>query len=263
MLGSAIMGAVGLGAGLIGTGMSANAASQTKKKMTKLADWARDNPLDLEAITGESLAGMSKYFPTASELGSRFNSYYAGELEKLMETAYPGYAQQKSKFSSTLGDYMAGVVPEDVTQSVMRAAAGRSLLGGFSGSGMHSNLAARDLGLTSLDLQKYGLEMFGRVPTMFPHVTPMDVSGLSGFTPGQTAQVRGNERDQYLQMKAQAYGLPGATAMWGQGLQQLGGTLTGIGGMGMLSGGLGGGGSMPTGQRSAINDPYYMTDWKY
>lgn len=241
MIASGITAAAGLGLGIAGTWMGANAASKSKKKMTELARWAQNNPLDLQAATGESLSGMSKYFPTASELGSRFNTYYAGEMERMMESAYPGYGQQKAKFTSTLGDYMAGVVPEDVTQSVMRASAGRALLGGFSGSGMHSNLAARDLGMTSMDLQKYGMGVFGQVPSMFPHVTPMDVSALSGFTPQQTATVRGSERDQYLQMKAQAIGMPGATSAWGQGLQQLGGAMTGIGSMGMLSGGFGGG----------------------
>jgi hypothetical protein len=79
--------------------------------------------------------------------------------------------------------------------------------------------------------------MFGQVSSMFPHANPMDVSVLSGLTPQQTAALRGNERDQFLNLKAQAIGMPGATSAWGQGLQQIGGTVAGIGAMGMFSGG--------------------------
>lgn len=263
MIASGITAAAGLGLGIAGTAMGANAASKAKKKMINLANWARANPLDLQAATGESLAGMSKYFPTASELGSRFNDYYAGELARMQEMAYPGFARQRDKFTSILDDYMAGNLSEDVVHNVFRSTAGRSLFGGFSGSPMHQSLAKLGLIKESQDTQRYGMEMFGRVPSMFPYVTPMDISPLTGPNPLQTAQVRGHERDQYLQMKAQAYGMPGATSVWGQGLQQIGGAMTGIGSMGMLSGGFGGGSSVPTGQRSAINDPYYMRDWTY
>lgn len=252
---SAILGGIGLGLGIGGTAMLGNKASQRQAAMKKLARWALEGQ-DLNAVTGESLGGYQKNFPLASEVGSAFNTYYQQELDRLAEQAYPGYAGQRQQYSDLAESYLRGEIPSDVQSAVMRGTAGRSLFGGYSGSGLHRNLAARDLGLTSLDITGRGSQMLGNAMNMFPRANPVDVVSLSGFSPQQTAQIRANERAQYMGLMANAIGLPGASDIWGGWMQQTGGALTGMGAMGMLGGGsIGGGGQANMGGVTSYN-PY-------
>ena len=53
-----------------------------------------------------------------------------------------------------------------------RAGAGKALMGGYSGSGMHRNLVARDLGTTSYDIQQQGMKTLMQVPSCVPKGQP-------------------------------------------------------------------------------------------
>ena len=232
---SGVLGAAGIGTSLLGTGISANAASKAKKKMSSLADWALAGQ-DLQANIDESLTGMQQNFPTASALGQQFNDYYANEYQRLMQIANPNYQAQKTQYSDMISSLLGGEIPSDVASNVYRNTAGRSLFGGYSGSGLARNLTARDLGLTSLGMMQTGAGMLQNSQSVFGSPQVYDVSQLAGFTPQQVANMRANERAQYIDLKRAAIGMPGASSVWGSGLQQIGGTMAGIGGMGLMSG---------------------------
>jgi hypothetical protein len=57
----------------------------------------------------------------------------------------------------TVSEMMSGKIPEDVIDEIERINAERGILGGFGMGEFTKNLAARDLGLTSLDLINQGV----------------------------------------------------------------------------------------------------------
>lgn len=78
------------------------------------------------------------------------------QILSMFERALPGYGQMLQKQMQTTGSMLKGQIPKDVSEMVARSAAVRALSGGYGGAGMHRNLLARDLGLTSLGLMQQG-----------------------------------------------------------------------------------------------------------
>lgn len=232
----------GLVLGGIGSAIQGN--SDKKKKQGAQGMIYGWDPLDTTAITDEALLGMSKNFGSASALGTQFNDYYSGELKKLLETAYPGYASQLGKYADTTSSMMRGEIPMDVSNQVFRSGAGKALMGGYSGGGLHSNLVARDLGTTSYGIQQQGMNRFAAVPGTFPRANPVDISQLTGPTPNQLVAIREKESANKLRMLLSTYGMPTMGDAMGSWMQSTGGALMGAGSSGMLSGGGGGMGSM-------------------
>lgn len=109
------------------------------------------------------------------------------EYRAMIEALYPGVSQQISNISNIAQSYQAGLIPKDVQDQIQRATAQMSMQGGYGPiSGMGRNLTARDLGLTSMNLQQLGVNMagtgIGMAQAMTPSFTP--VSSLL-FTPAQ------------------------------------------------------------------------------
>ena len=94
----------------------------------------------------------------------RITGYNQAQLERL----YPGARSQTELASAAITDYMRGVVPQDVQEQTMRAVAERGGAGfniATAGMGAIPGVAtspqfdfARKLGLTSLQLQQYGMQ---------------------------------------------------------------------------------------------------------
>jgi len=102
----------------------------------------------------DAIAGNIAAEPQAAQLADLTRE----QLEKmLMATMGPEWAQTKDQIGKNILSMSRGEIPEDVSAAVQRNAAGQSLMGGYAGSGMSRNLAARDLGLTSLDITQKAL----------------------------------------------------------------------------------------------------------
>jgi len=111
----------------------------------------------------------------------------------------PGYAKVRDKATANISDWLAGKVPGDVSDQVMRSAAGKSLYGGFGGSGMARNLGARDLGLTSLDIMGKGLSAAERwIAQSKAGLNQFDVSSMF-VTPQQQIGLATEERNAKFQ----------------------------------------------------------------
>jgi hypothetical protein len=92
------------------------------------------------------------------------NKITANTLQQL-ETVAPGSAQARQQVGNIIGSYLRGEVPQDVQEQTMRMAAERGGAGfniatAGRGMGIQAPQAdfARNLGLTSLNLQQAGME---------------------------------------------------------------------------------------------------------
>lgn len=123
-----------------------------------------------QAAQSQSITGNQAALPGLEDLASATNQFNVGQRQSMLESAVPGYRKLTGGASNTLSDWLSGNLSPDVASAVRRNSNARSFAGGYGGSGMADALQARDLGLTSLDLQKMG------------------VSALPGYL-GTTAQI--------------------------------------------------------------------------
>lgn len=104
-------------------------------------------------------AGNLQNFDAISTLAGKTNTFNQDQLNKMLESALPGYRSLQSSIGSKISDELSGKVPQDVIDLIKRNSAEKSVSGGFSGGGMvKDNLTARDLGRTSLDLVDKGID---------------------------------------------------------------------------------------------------------
>lgn len=119
-------------------------------------------PTDPLAELSTLLGGEIKDWPQIEELSNLYQNYMLGALD----TAVPGFSdilkQGGVDAQALLQEALPlekGQIPEDVAQQVTRSAAFQSLGAGTLGGPMGSALAARNLGLTSLDLMSQGANL--------------------------------------------------------------------------------------------------------
>lgn len=80
----------------------------------------------------------------------------------MLATADPRALELSAIADENAAAMMSGRISSDVQANLARTGAMRALQGGFAGGQMQRNLEARDLGLTSLQLQQQGLQDFDR-----------------------------------------------------------------------------------------------------
>lgn len=108
--------------------------------------------VDPTKVQADTIAGNLQNLPGAEDLAARTNAFNLGQLRQMLEKAVPGYASMTAQQSNILQQQLRGEIPTDVSGQVQRNAAAQAVGGGYGGSGLHRNLVARDLGLTSLDI---------------------------------------------------------------------------------------------------------------
>jgi hypothetical protein len=212
------------------------------------------------------------------------NQANMGQLQDLLTRAMPGWQGMFNQMQTNTNALLAGAVPQDVQDQIRRNAAFTSLMGGSAGAGTGATgtITARDLGLTSLQLQQTGQQQgtnllnFARNYLMPQPVNPMSLLPLSDLISGtewsKSAVFQANEAAYTAKANAAAAGI-------GAPSQGLAGTLGGITGglqslfgqgpsgqspiqslLGMFGGGGGGGGTTtvggniyPTGASGLLN----------
>lgn len=125
--------------------------------------------------------------PTLEEIASGVDSFNLSQRNKALTAAIPGYTNLVAGESGTLGSWMRGEIPNDVIGQVERSGAAHAIEGGYGGSQMATNLTARDLGLTSLDLQGRAMSALpSYLNTVGNLAVPKQFDVTSGFlTPQQ------------------------------------------------------------------------------
>lgn len=94
------------------------------------------------------------------QFGSKANDFMRSERAKTL-AGTPGGSALESQTAGDLESWLRGEISPDVSSAVSRASNARAVAGGYGGSGMGRNLQARDLGLTSLDLQRSAVPLAG------------------------------------------------------------------------------------------------------
>jgi hypothetical protein len=208
------------------------------------------------------------------------------QLQTLMNQAMPGWQGMFNTMQGNTNQLLAGQVPTDVQQQIQRSAAYTGMMGGMAGAGTGTTgaITARDLGLTSLQMQQQGetqgmnLMTFARNYLMPQPVNPTSLLPLSdlmsGAEYGKNATFQANEA-MYTAMgnvAAAKFGAPQTSLLGGMGgdisglISALGKSPSGQSGgsgsilssiMGMFGGGGGGGGSSvdSTGALNTVDDP--------
>lgn len=124
---------------------------------------------------------------------SRNNVFNLGEAEKMYRGIQPWYDQLQDQIGKNALSFSRGELPADVVANIGRAASSRGLASGIGmgtegarAGGALGNLNLRNLGLTSLDLSKYGTGLAMDVNAQAKNLSPalFDPSSLM-ITPGQ------------------------------------------------------------------------------
>ena len=105
----------------------------------------------------KAIEANQKALPGAEELASGVNSFNQQQISQMLRFAIPNYDSLTKTASGNIESLLRGEIPKDVQDRLQISDAAKALGGGYSGSGMHGNLLARDLGLTSLSLTEQGL----------------------------------------------------------------------------------------------------------
>lgn len=113
---------------------------------------------ELPATLQENIAA----FPDITQLGGLYEQYMMGQFGDVLG---PGFQQDilggvglATQEQGIARQELAGQIPQDVIDQIMRSSAMTSLLSGTAGGPMGMALSARDLGLTSLQLQQQGVQ---------------------------------------------------------------------------------------------------------
>lgn len=105
----------------------------------------------------QAAKGNLDALPYLQDLADQTNQFNVGKYQQRMGQLIPDYSRIMGGASGTLADWLNGVISPDVASQVRRNSNVRAFGGGYAGSGMGDNLQARDLGLTSMNLQQQGL----------------------------------------------------------------------------------------------------------
>ncbi len=119
--------------------------------------------LDWRNATNQSLGFNINNANQRHQLAALTNTFNTRQAQRMYRTFQPSFDSLQSQIGENALSFSRGQLPDDVVQSVGRAASQRGLSGGFgqgargggSGSAMGNSLL-RGLGLTSLDLSKFG-----------------------------------------------------------------------------------------------------------
>lgn len=180
---------IGLGAAILGgAGISAAGSllgglfGGKKPKVPEL------KPIDFAQEQTNAIRQNIASIEPATELAKKTTAAEQSQLEAQLRRAIPGYDQMVQQAGQNIGAALKGELPADVQAQIQRSTAGRALTGGFgASSGFGRALTARDLGLTSLQLQNQGLaqaQNFIQQQRAFGMVQPFSVSSMF-ITPAQ------------------------------------------------------------------------------
>jgi hypothetical protein len=215
--------------GDIGSIMSANEAKRKKSNIKRLIE-TNDVPLDVDSVTGEAITTATKNQTGVQAMEKSQNTFNLAEIQRLMRESVPGYDEIIGSQSAAIQSYLKGELPPDVQAQVLRKSAGKSLMGGYAGSQMHTNLTARDLGLTSLELQTMGMPQSNAFRSSIPMAKLADYSNYLGLDASQLVDLRQAEKNRHTDLLLAAEGMPSYNDIISGRLISAGDRLAGSGG---------------------------------
>jgi hypothetical protein len=221
-----------IGGAMIGGGafLNAGAASRRQRAVQGIADTPG---VDIGDTYKDTLGAAQEASPQAEALAGRQNTFNQSEVDRLIAESIPGYKEaQRQRILNAQADLRGDISPE-VSAQIARQSAASGVDSGTAGSGFNRALQARDLGLTSLDLQGRGAREFESIIGTTPMADRVTSGSFLNIDPRTGLALRSNERTQKMDILMKKAGLKGATETYGEALSSTGGAL--------LSYGLGGG----------------------
>ena len=107
----------------------------------------------------EIAADYERFADTAASSGNRIAAALNEKYQNSFESAMPGYKANMAKANELTSTYLSGKLPQSVVDATVRGAAAKGFTTGLLGGGIGRNIVARDLGLTSLQLQSAGANL--------------------------------------------------------------------------------------------------------
>jgi hypothetical protein len=236
---------IGALASIGGAFLGSESASKRRKQLEGIA---KTPGVNIGGVYGDVFGAGLGALPQAQQFASQQNIFNLQQLQDLYAKSIPGFQQMQQTRAGQTAALLRGELPADVSSQVWRGAAGRALAGGYGGSPAFRNLAARDLGLTSLDLIGKGMTGMESLIRSTPMPKVVETQDLLNIDPRTGLDLRSRERSQRLEMMLGAANAPSSMDVWGSALTQLGGGALGygLGGMGGGGGGgMGGSGATP------------------
>lgn len=234
-----------IAAAAVGAGLMIGGAAMSAGGRTRVPEFRRVN---VEGEQESAIRQNLNQLESASELSRRTAEADQSTLEAQLRRAIPGYDKLIQQASSNIGANLRGELSPEVTSQIQRSTAGRSLMSGAgAGSGFGRALTARDLGLTSLNLQQQGLgQAMGFIQSQRSTGMVQPMSAASMFvSPTQRINLALQENAmQYNRDLTAAQEAAKPDPM----MAAIGGSFSNIGGMmfGGALGGMGGGGGQPS-----------------
>ena len=197
---------------------------------------------DLVTEQQKAIAANQAALPGAEELASDVNDYSYSQIQKFLTQAIPGLSDINATASGNILSQLKGELPQDVQDQIMRSSAFKALR---QGGGQRNSIAARDLGLTSLELSNRALDSATKwiasarslqMPQLF------DVSSMF-ITPLQTYTATNEQNVQQFQ-RQMAVNQNDASFSWGNRLGPLADAAAGAGAM-FAGSVIGGGAALP------------------
>lgn len=213
--GCAILGSI------IGGFLSSDAANDRRRRLEEIANTPG---LDVGAVGQEAIGIGGALLPGASNLVGQINQANTAQRRGVLETSLPGYQGRKESQLATIDSWLGGNVPQDVINQIQRSGAARSFGGGYSGSGLHRNLEARDLGLSSLDMIMRGMDAasgMNRETAALEMPDMVSVQDYAGPSTNELLNIRGSEREQRIAGLVGAANAPTGKEVWTQALQNI------------------------------------------
>lgn len=168
-MGALIAAGVIAAAGAAYAGYASNKASKEAANslggMRKLHLDQIPNPetVDWQSVLRDAIGTNTQNLPMTFGLANQVNQFQTGQALRGYSAIQPYFKQNQELIGRNAASFARGELPSDVVSSIGRASASRGFQGGFgqgaSGGGAGTALGGlnlRNLGLTSLDLSKFG-----------------------------------------------------------------------------------------------------------
>lgn len=113
-------------------------------------------PISLGTMQQQATQNNLAALPGAEAQTGAANAFSIAQLNQMFASATPGIAGINTQIGKNLSSEVAGEVPADVAAAIGRSGAASALGLGVAGTTMQGDMTARQLGLTSLNLEQAG-----------------------------------------------------------------------------------------------------------
>lgn len=146
------------------------------------------DPVLLNDVLRDTTRANLNNLPRIERLASRLNDFNVAQDMESLEELFPGARAIIEQASGNIQSQLRGELPADVENQVRQFAAEANVGSGVGGSQFGGYRTARDLGLTSLNLQERGMTSAERWIAASRSRVPLFNAASLFFSPGQGLQ---------------------------------------------------------------------------